>query len=349
MIMKSASDRDVRSTLTDNICERLELPRPGKVKTTFESFDEYYNSFAALVAEETRHTIATALEKILENTDAGNSGSSGKKVTIRFSNLATEQSKWDRSNKYFEVWTQEPLSHNNRNDLRAGAVVAMTRKGDGFDPDSIALGRIHLGSTASAIRKCFNRLLVLILRPVTTQSNLFGIFIGAAVPDEMQDDSTADNEGGKENKNENKPRKKKGDRLTVVLYGSIINEKLPLDEEVDILFLVSILSFQRQFAGCSDIKTNETFQRELLGVKDSSTSDDESADLEEDNVERLNELLGMRDSSSSDEESADLEEDNVERAYTSDGDALEGLNESQSRAANDFLASTGNRISIVQG
>lgn len=144
MIMQSATDRETETKLFKDMCMRLELEGPKALDSQFEDLKEYSKSYATLVAEETRYSIATELNKRFGDKRTPSNG-----VTIRF----TESYIYFRAYEHVECWTMKPLSRQNRSDFKAGAVVALRRATHDKGSDDLFLGRIQYGSTASSPRK----------------------------------------------------------------------------------------------------------------------------------------------------------------------------------------------------
>jgi len=108
-----------------------------------------------------------------------------------------------------------------------------------------------------------------------------------------------------------------GDRLRMTIYGAA--SQICFGKETDMIFLVSILSFQRQFVGCVDIAKNQSFGKRMLGKKVEPASKDTSDEGTDCRLELASKIV------------------------------LPPLNESQGRAAESFLTSDHGQISIVQG
>ena len=121
-----------------------------------------------------------------------------------------------------------------------------------------------------------------------------------------------------------------GDRLQINFYGK---HSVQAGIDMDMHYLTSILSFQRQFLACVYSEQNEIFDGELLGNKvvvvDGMTEDND------DNV-----------GASSKAKSGDSVARNE---HVRGGVAIPVLNESQQRACDAFIADRGPKIHIVQG
>jgi hypothetical protein len=148
LILDSAIDRQSQSQLTSVISERLDLPKPGYIPSHFEDFESQYESYASLIVEETRYTIASALRGLF--TQEKTAKSTKKSIPVRF----TENCKPLRNSEHslLEMWSLAALSKDHRNELRNGTVVLFRRKGS-RGIEKIVLGTIHNVTQKSITRK----------------------------------------------------------------------------------------------------------------------------------------------------------------------------------------------------
>ena len=116
----------------------------------------------------------------------------------------------------------------------------------------------------------------------------------------------------------------KGDKLTVFAYNDNYKSVLIDRNNFEMHFVVSLLNFQRQFAACTTTDKHPDFRGKLLGQQ----------------------LVNEYNNHSSGDEAKDtLPYDSEIKCQL----AFLELNESQRRAATNFLSSKDGSISIVQG
>ena len=126
-----------------------------------------------------------------------------------------------------------------------------------------------------------------------------------------------------EGKREKLKKTHKGDKLTVFAYNYNYKSVLIDRNNFEMHFVVSLLSFQRQFAACTTTDKHPDFRGKLLGQQ----------------------LVNESNNSYGDEAEECLAYDSDNKSHL----AFLGLNESQRRAAKSFLSSKDGNISIVQG
>ena len=115
----------------------------------------------------------------------------------------------------------------------------------------------------------------------------------------------------------------------MLIYDSNYGDEMEIGNDVEMLFIVSILNFQRQFAGCTRTGRNSIFGGNLLGLNsDCGTGAaviSRAIDSGEDTKLTPSEVVA---------------ESRI---------SLPALNEKQQEASDGFLASAKDSISIVQG
>ena len=146
MILDSASDRKQQTELTESISQRLNLPRPAQLACKYEDTDSYYKAHAALVAEEARYTIASAMEAQLSSEKPMNT------VSMRFTKdcYRLKNSMCDR----LEFSTHRPLSRLDRKNIRPGAVVGIFPREGPFTVDQCVFATIHSATRSSVVLPC---------------------------------------------------------------------------------------------------------------------------------------------------------------------------------------------------
>ena len=115
--------------------------------------------------------------------------------------------------------------------------------------------------------------------------------------------------------------------------------------DYEIHFVVSILNFQRQFAACNPYDRNTSFGGKLLGIK-TNTTDEDSTEIVESDENMLNNV--GRKEKQGDEIQVNLP-DSWTEAFNNTKVLIPSLNETQQKAANEFLAAEEGSIRIVQG
>lgn len=145
-ILLSATDSQSKDDLTKAICERLELPPPARLNSKYDDFGPYTNSYATLVAEETRCTIAAAMDKLFGKEATTTEPRGAVKIVI---DVPPDRRSFP---EYLECWTTSSLKPKDRSDLKAGSVVVLAPPGE-TDIEQFILGRLHHGSKASQPRR----------------------------------------------------------------------------------------------------------------------------------------------------------------------------------------------------
>mmetsp|Transcript_12779 Transcript_12779/g.18797 ORF Transcript_12779/g.18797 Transcript_12779/m.18797 type:complete len:206 (-) Transcript_12779:516-1133(-) len=152
LILGSSKDRESMEKLTSDMYHRLELSSPARLKQHYSDIVEQespFKPYASLVAEETRHSIASALDKLFcEKTKKIANNQNG--VLVRF----TEERKEPYNGRpaLLEFWTKRPLNNNDRNKLKAGTIVALKTRRKRDSQDTV-LAMIQYGSLSSSICK----------------------------------------------------------------------------------------------------------------------------------------------------------------------------------------------------
>lgn len=143
LIMASANSTEMNAELTEAIYDRLGLDQPKQLQSEYTDSKPHHDALASLVAEETRYTIVSELEKRFSLKNRKTSQARGVLMKVT-----------DGERNFFEAWTCEPLSSFNRNKFKAGTVVMMVQKGRNYDPKHMILGTIQFGSKATQLCKC---------------------------------------------------------------------------------------------------------------------------------------------------------------------------------------------------
>jgi hypothetical protein len=128
------------------IYERLGLEHPTKLQSEYANDESYHDSLASLVAEETRYSIVSELEKRFSLKNAGDKSHTSTGVLIQITSV---------ERNFYEAWTRKPLSSSHRNSFKAGAVFMMVPKGCDYHPNHMILGTIQYGSKTTRLRKYF--------------------------------------------------------------------------------------------------------------------------------------------------------------------------------------------------
>lgn len=142
--------------------------------------------------------------------------------------------------------------------------------------------------------------------------------------------------------------KQKGDRLTCHVFDIEDDEDYDgrlQGKNFELHFIASILNFQRQFSACSMSAENSAFEGGLLGQKmddDFPSNSDTALVSSSSGVENVS-------SSSGDASIRHDKEEFLEPASVSEAIVVPSLNNSQQKAADDFLMAKDKRIRIVQG
>jgi hypothetical protein len=135
-----------------------------------------------------------------------------------------------------------------------------------------------------------------------------------------------------------KEGKKEGDRLTYHLFDD--DRDRFEGKQFEMHFIASILNFQRQFTACSMPTENASFEGELWGQKSDDGGGSGSDTLAANEIENASASIDDPSSGHGMEES----EPPVPQTIS-----VPSLNNSQRKAAGDFLLAKDQRIRIVQG
>ena len=141
---------ETQSETKSSIFEALGLEVPDTaLPSKYSDYETYYDYLSRLVVEETRYTIIEETRKCVEK---AKEGESQKPIGVRIKITGTPDKK-----PFNECYTYQQLSSRNRNNLKAGSVIAVVPAGKEFIPENMTLGVIQYGSLHSRPRTydCF--------------------------------------------------------------------------------------------------------------------------------------------------------------------------------------------------
>lgn len=143
---------------------------------------------------------------------------------------------------------------------------------------------------------------------------------------------------------QNKEKDRQGDRLLCIIYER--NATLLRRKRYKLYYLNSILSFQRQYYACTEVSHDDlSLGNKLLGKKDACFDEDDLELPENHESRRPSDSQPHTSDENQQSEEGDKDDSKLEDLNL----VVPPLNESQEKAANDFLSAAKGSISIVQG
>ena len=237
-ILEADESHSIRERLCEVIYKRLGLPRPAKVKSSYNDEEEYRDAFASLVVEETRCCIGTSLSKAMK---IGKMHSSPEK-TIHLTYERKAMLKRSLHPLYC-FRTHRPLTNDERKEISPGVVAGLVTQSslNSASKTGFVLGTIHK-ATLKPIKKPASR------NPNSTE--------------EQSNRSIHDCDTSSRNKNEEAEEMWCGDEVAVMVYRK---DDIPLEtEDIGMFVVCSVLSYQRQFTALSR-QLATTFGGSLMG------------------------------------------------------------------------------------